>query len=330
MEPAKNEEKNVVEETVRDTWDYVRTQLEKGTMAVRDSIGRLPFLASVAASAQHDDVDRDETHYFLIPSPFTEAGYALYSARRLPPGTATVNDLPRLRVFHLPGEGSETALVDLVIAARQAESSAAATAPAPGGPSLADRLEFVADEIDRHERKVTGGILLIGGAVAIANPVLGVGIAAKAIFPSLGAIASREGLKLAGDKLRDWTQRRQTQREEEDDIAAEQMARKEFAGTPVTSIVNPVLRNLELALRTSGAQFDPSFDADFVTFDVEGWNERELFQLTVQAITESYGDADGESVAPEFTFGPEDRRWLELLQLIHRRAGVDPGRNDRS
>lgn len=310
-----------VEQTIRDTWDAVRGRLTQGAMAVRDTIGKVPLLASVVAAPQNDDKPRDETHYFLVPTPFVESGYALYSTRRLPPGVPTANDLPRLRVFHLPGEGSERQLVAQFLADKSADVTIEPAAADEETP-LADRLQMIANEIDRHERTVTGGILLIGGAVAVANPLLGVGIAAKAIFPSIGALLSREGLKLAGDKVRGWTKRREQQQEEKQRQAEIEKIRKQFESTPVTSLVNPFLRDLERALRTDASEFQPNLQADLGKVDVVGWNREQLLDLTVQAITDTYGDADGEVVAADFRFGPEDRRWLESLKIIASRAVV--------
>lgn len=294
-----------IEQSLRDTWDTVKAKLEEGTHAVRDSIGRLPFLASVSVAAQNDSVERDEHHYFLVPTPFAEVGYAVYTVRRMPEGRNVGDDLPPLRVFHLPAEGAEDRLADLVLAVRDRESE-----PGEAGGSIADRLYRVADEIDRHERMVTGGILLIGGAVAISNPLLGVGIAAKALLPSIGALLSREGLKLAGDKLKGFSDRRKRAQQE----AADKAARKEFDRIPLSSLVNPILSELDRALRTDAMEFDPSREVDLGAVSVEGWNQRELVQLTARAISETYGDANGAVVAPEFRFGREDRRWIEELR----------------
>lgn len=313
--------KEDVEQTLRETWDAVRTRLTKGAMAVRDTIGKVPLMASVVAAQQCDEVDRDETHYFLIPTPFAEGGYALYSTRRLPVGVATENDLSRLRVFHLPGVGSERKLVELFVADKSADVTIEPQAADDEIP-LADRLQMIANEIDRHERTITGGILLIGGAVAVSNPLLGVGIAAKAIFPSLGALLSREGLKLASDKVRGWTRRREEAQAEKQHKAEVAAIKKQFESTPVTSLVNPFLRDLEKALLTDASEFNPNLQAELGQTEVKGWNREQLLDLTVQAITETYGDADGEVVAPEFRFGPEDRRWLESLKIIASRAVV--------
>ncbi|MFT4511616.1 MAG: hypothetical protein ACI89X_000607 [Planctomycetota bacterium] len=88
-------------------------------------------------------------------------------------------------VFYLPGEGSERQLVDLFVADKSADVTIESAAVDDETP-LADRLQMIANELDRHKRAITGGILLIGGAVAVANPLLGVGIAAKAITDTYG------------------------------------------------------------------------------------------------------------------------------------------------
>ncbi len=287
---------------MREGWERVQSAIADGASFVRASVGRVPLFASVEASVQHDDVARDETHYFLIPTPFSEAGYALYNVRRLPEGYAAANDLPELRVFHLPGPGGEATLESLVLANH--------VGPAiDDDTTFADRLSIVADEIDRHGRQVTGGLLVIGGVVALANPLLGVGIAAKAVFPSVGALLSREGLKLAGDRLKSWGRNRRVAQQENE-------AKKAIRLVPSKAFVNPILADLERALRTDEAEFDPSFDTDFDLVDADGWNRAELVQLTAQAIVATYGSADGPALATEFKLGPEDRRWLETLRTL--------------
>jgi hypothetical protein len=45
----------------------------------------------------------------------------------------------------------------------------------------------IADEIDYKSNLVSGGLLIIGGAIAITNPLLRMGGAANSLLPSLGA-----------------------------------------------------------------------------------------------------------------------------------------------
>jgi hypothetical protein len=55
-------------------------------------------------------------------------------------------------------------------------------------------------------------LLIIGGAAAFANPIIGAGIAAKALFPSLGDKASKLGLNFDGKKLRDRSEKSQVRK----------------------------------------------------------------------------------------------------------------------
>lgn len=304
-------------EVVRSGLDRADQALRNGLTFVRSTWNALPFFASVEAVAQVHGEARDETHYFLVPFRPDPAGFALYTTRRLPPGYSAVNDLPRLRVFHLPGPGAERAFEELIL--RQLAGEVARARPADEEP-LGVRLERLADEIDRHGRYVTGGFLVVGGVAAIFNPLLGVGIMAKALFPSLGAMISREGLKHVGQKLRFWEQRRE-------EAATAQAARQEFErGGEVRSVVNPLLQTLDRALRTTEARFDPMLDYDLESFALEGWDSWEALVLTARAVTAVYREtlADATAHGPA-CLGPEDVRWLGLLVKYAERAAPTAG-----
>lgn len=300
--------------------DAVRAGLDRADQAVRSGLSfvqsswnALPFFASVEAAPQVHGVARDETHYFLVPFRPDPAGCALYTTRRVPAGYASVNDLPRLRVFHLPGPAAERSLEDAVL--RQLASRSTPDADEP----LGARLERLADEIDRHGRYVTGGFLIVGGVAAIFNPLLGAGIAAKALFPSLGAALSREGLKHVGQKLRFWEQRR-------DEAASAQAAREEFErGGEIRSVVNPLLQNLDRALRTTERQFDPLLEYDLDAFHLEGWDAWEMLVLSARAVTTVYRTtlADPAAHGPA-CLGPEDVLWLTLVARYAERSTPHP------
>jgi hypothetical protein len=76
---------------------------------------RIPLFASLKARTYQSERQRDETHYFLIPFVPAPGGYAFYSVRYLPEGVGAINDLPKLRVFHLPVSGSEQVLEEFVV-----------------------------------------------------------------------------------------------------------------------------------------------------------------------------------------------------------------------
>lgn len=292
-------------DVVRAGLDRADQALRSGLSFVQSSWNALPFFASVEAAPQVHGAARDETHYFLVPFKLDASGCALYTTRRIPAGYASTNDLPRVRVFHLPGPGAERTLEEAIVT--QLARGAVVARP-EGEEPLGARLERLADEIDRHGRWVTGGFLIVGGVAAIFNPLLGAGIAVKALFPSLGAALSREGLKHVGQKLRFWEQRRE-------EAATTQAAQKEFErGGEVRSVVNPLLQALDRALRTSERQFDPLLEYDLDAFQLEGWDAWELLVLTSRAVTTVYRAtlADPTMHGPA-CLGPEDVRWLELV-----------------
>jgi len=172
--------------------------LEQGLAYVRSSIGTLPFFASTSVDAAEGNPERDETHYFLVPDPGAESGYDLVERRRLPVGVGTVNSLPKVRVFHFHDEAG-VAVLERMLLGKLAEERAAAECVET---DFADRMESLGEEIDRQSNWVTGGLILVGGVVAIANPLLGVGIAAKALVPELGGKLTKFGLGAAAEKVR--------------------------------------------------------------------------------------------------------------------------------
>lgn len=296
-----------IQSALRDGAARTQRALADGVGFVRTSWGKLPFVSSVEAAPQHDRVDRDETHYFLVPTPFASDGYALHSARRVPEGFASANDLPRLRVFHLPGPGADRVLEALVVDATEQRLP---ELEGDSEPSVLARLEWVADEIDRQSTRVTGGILVIGGVVALSNPLLGAGIAAKALLPSIGSLLSREALSTASKKLLRWQDgRRKKQRQRE--------ASREVRSIPITSIVNPLLATLERALTTERHEFDPILEVDLDDVALDGWNQAEVLRLSARAIVEVYDAAEtDEPIAPGRRLGPEDREWIEILRTF--------------
>ena len=308
--------KTNVERALRGSWNALRERVESGTTAVRDVVGGLPYLASVATVAQNDQTPRDETHYFLVPTPFVPEGWALYTVHRLPEGVSRDNELDKLRVFHLPTEDAAETLIELTLAEGSAGDDRTEAQVACEGASVGERLHEVANKVDRQELLVTGGILLIGGAVAVANPMLGAAIVAKSLIPSLGINLTSGGLRMAGDKLKTMARRSEDRARARAEAKALADARKVFDKIPVRRYVNPILQDLERALRTDETEFDPSVEVDFEAVEIEGWNRDELVQMTARAIVETYGAADGAAVAEGLSFGPEDRRWLTKLRAL--------------
>ncbi len=169
-----------------------------GVAYLRSSIGSLPFLAATSVDTAAGNPERDETHYFLVPDPAQTEGFTLAERRRLPEGTGAVNSLLKVRIFHVHDPAAVAVLEDRLAGKISGEK----LGPAGLEQDLAIRLESIGEEIDRQSHWVTGGLILIGGAVAVANPLLGVGIAAHAILPELGAKLAKFGFGAAADTVK--------------------------------------------------------------------------------------------------------------------------------
>lgn len=169
-----------------------------GMAYLRSSVGSLPFLAGTSADIAAGNPERDETHYFLIPDPAEAGGFTLAERRRLPEGAAAVNSFPKVRIFHV----HDPAAVLLLEERLAGKISVEKLRPAGLEGDLAVRLETLGEEIDRQSHWVTGGLILIGGVVSVANPVLGIGIAAHALLPELGAKLAKFGFGAAADTLK--------------------------------------------------------------------------------------------------------------------------------
>ncbi len=117
------------------------------------------------------------------------------------------------------------------------------------GKSLGDRAKELADYIDALDDRVFGGVLLIGGLVAIFNPLAGAAIAAKSLIPSLGMWRQSTDCELqrVAEQCRYATQN-QTSRERRVESVP---------GSQATQQVNAILTITERALRTTEDEFDP-------------------------------------------------------------------------
>ena len=273
---------------------------------VQDVVGRLPLLGS-AETSDHFDSQCDEKHYLVIPFRQSEAGHSLYVLRCLPEGVPPINDLPKRRVFHLPHPNGGPLLRQLLL--EDAREKASETTD----EGVGDSLNALADRIDQIEGKVFYGLLAIGGLVALANPLVGATIAAKSLIPSLGLELSRFGLKSAGEAL-------QKRRVEGQVRAAEKEVRRQFSETKANSFVNPLLEQLEWALRTGGEEYRPLEDwtwqsddesaATLAATDRERWG-----RLTKQAVVNVYRDVMQQPKQwAAASLGAEDVAWLRAMQ----------------
>ncbi len=239
---------------------------------LRSTIGSLPFLAATAVDAAAENPARDETHYFLVPDPSAKEGFTLVERRRLPEGTGAVNSLPKVRVFHVHDPAALAVLEKQLVG-----KISAAGASEDGGieHDLAGRLETMGEEIDRQSNWVTGGLIVIGGVVAVANPLLGIGIAAKALLPEIGGKlaklgmgAAAESVRRLGGSLRQGMARRD--------------AEAEVRRMKPELVVDPVLTFLD-RLMAGGPAGDPHLEE--LTRLPEWWRDRDQ-RMTFAAVVE--------------------------------------------
>ena len=285
--------------------------VEDGVGVIKGSIGSIPLFAGTKVYVAEEGMGADETHYFLVPFRAIERGYAIGTQRVLPEGIGPENDLPKRRVFHLPAN-TEIETLERFLADDLADENAAA---ADSSSDLADRLDAVANEIDKKSTVVTGGLLLIGGAVAIANPLVGVGIAAKALIPGVGSVISRHGIKKVGDMLR-------KKRAEDIEDEAEKQAEKEVKRMKPEVHTNVLLSLLEEAVSNSDPEFDPMMEDQGAADDVASMRVR---SITAESIVNTYREviSGSDENLQEARLDPADLRWLKSLEdyVVERNHG---------
>lgn len=223
------------------------------------------------------DLEKDETHYLLIPRPVASGEgveFTLFSKRVIPEGYGANNSLPKERVFHLSDESVEDRLRSQLtesLIAREGESGG-------GDPlDLAGRLEALAEEVDKETDKVSGGMLIVGGLTTLINPVAGIGMMASGVLPKIGGKLVRSGASLAGDQLRDWSQKRM-----------EKKVSSEVERLKPLIFINPILQRLEAVLTNPTEQDDPLLEKlDWG----EGFLYHRYLQVTAEGLGEVYEDS---------------------------------------
>ena len=210
--------------------DKLSEQLKSGYPTIVGKIGELPVAAALLKNSKATQLF-DEKHYFMIPLAGSPTGFALYCLRHLPEGVPEVNDLPKRRVFHFPDGQGEQLLRDSLLE----------TAKASGEQQGPSSLESLADLIDDLDNKLTYGMLFVGGVAALFNPLVGAGIAAKALMPGVGTLLNKFGLRPLGKKMT------RMQMEKAAKEAQSQVA-QQFSEANTVKLVNPALAKLAAAV----------------------------------------------------------------------------------
>ncbi len=264
-------------QSASDTGTLAQNLASSGIKHLEATFARFGLVASVEAlEAQEEALAQDETHYVLVPHGDQEVTYAVFSKRVIPQGYGANNELPKARIFHLPDVTAQEILEqELIEQAKAMHLDGVDT-----NSEFADKLDAFAEAIDRETNKLSGGLLIIGGAVALLNPLVGVGIAAQGLLPSLGVKASKMGANTVGDKLRERNQNRA-------ESGAEKSARLEVRKLKPEIFVNPILKSLDVILTNPNPDFDPFLDD---AASVTAFTRQHDFQVTLEAVTEVYAE----------------------------------------
>jgi len=251
--------------------------LDSGVGLVRSSLGGIPFLGKTASSKSYDHARYDERHYFLVPNVTDAEKFSLYVMRCLPEGVPPVNDLEKRRLLHLPSEHALPMLESLLIA--EASDAIRDNPKEPG--YLAENIGALLDEIDKVDEKAFQGLLLVGGLVALANPLAGAAVAAKAAVPAIALILSKYGLKMATDTATNMDVARKIKRAEKD-------LKQQFQQAGTSQLINPLLAHLgEEATLETWLMEKEKFQFQCHTLEFSLADLVRLMDLTRQAIDDS-------------------------------------------
>lgn len=281
-------------ESASDSGAYARKLADSGIRSVSEVFrGTKIYGALSASSVEH--VEYDETHYLLIPLIGAQRKYSIYTKRILPPNTGATNSLPKARVFHVPDVSGRELLEQELIA----DFVGSRLSSDAGSSEFADALQKLADQIDKETNKISGGLILIGGVVAVVNPLLGVGIAAKGLLPSLGAKASTVGAEYVGNKLRSWNKSSTVSKLQKD-------AYKEVRMLKPRIYPNPILRSLEAIASNPRTDYDPVVDHRNW---IDQFESLHFYSVTQEAIREIYQELL-DSIDLE-TYQPSHMAWIK-------------------
>lgn len=268
---------------------------------VTELVGNLRLFGSTKVANSNQQFD--ERHYFLVPDRLSEDGYSLVVTRCLPEGVPPINELPKRRLLHLPNANAEPMLRAILVRQAQAEELSKPT----DGKSLSDRARELADYIDALDDRVFGGVLLIGGLVALFNPIAGAAIAAKSLLPSLGMLASKYGLRVAEESLSHAEMQRRAKQAEKEVLS-------QFRGSNTEQIVNELIAITDRALRTTEEEYDPLLAFHALLQTLMNQDQRRNVELASSAILNVFdGALKSAREAQAAGLGPEDLRYLRLL-----------------
>ncbi len=275
---------------------------ESGIKSVSSAICGVRIFGSIHAQTS-DEMQRDETHYLLVPFPGADSSYVVYTKRIIPAGVGANNSLPKARIFHVPDESGRKILEAQLL--DRAVSVSGHSGAGEGESEIADRLDELAAQIDEQTQSVTGGLVLIGGTVAFINPLVGLGIAASSLLPAIGGKTTKAGAGLIGDKLR----ARDKARKNSESL---ELARKEINKLDPELFHNPLLNSIDALITNELADYDPFIDS---RNQVDSFENFRYYELTAVAVSEVYGDVLKKKKL-KGSLSPMSRKWIEHLSSM--------------
>ncbi|MCL6414070.1 hypothetical protein MIB92_00270 [Aestuariirhabdus sp. Z084] len=267
---------------------------------IKKMVDGLPIFISLETSEKYSIEEYDEKHYFVIPYELSDYKFALHTTRCLPTGVPEINDLPKRRIFHFANEHAELALKSYMLKSVNEDIH-------DKHKENPNTLESLANDIDALDKKLTYGMLLVGGVTAIFNPLIGAGIAVKALLPGAASFVNKYGVRPAGEKL-------SKIQLEKDVRKAEEGVAKQFEDSDTLRVVNPILQELEFSLRTSESEHDPLTDPNLANGSIPEITHERWRELTEVAICHVYKEVyEDSSQHKKAKLGPEDLRWLKIM-----------------
>lgn len=272
---------------------------EEGLESVKGTWNQLPIVSSLRAMAV-EELERDETHYFVVPQPGGQKP-ALYTRRVLPSGVGAMNSLPKARLFHLPDSSVASLAKALLVEAETAKL----LQENPSGEAGMEALDRFGESIDSASEALTGGLLLLGGAVIWVNPLAGAGIAIAGWAAQLGAKLATGQLTALGEKIS--TAQRERERKKSAKLASREVRRlrPEIQENSILRALDAVFT--EACTDAPPERYDPALDRELWP---DSFPSAALYQLSVEAVQASLPSTNW-SKASDLTRA--QRQWLKEL-----------------
>jgi hypothetical protein len=218
------------------------------------------------------DEDKEIIHYFLVPTSAKDAPNTLYVIHSFPEGSGNPVDLKKHRIFHLPDTSAMERMRLMVL-----HSITASMIPdeIPHSYTEASLIEL-GEAIDEKGTALSGGIMLIGGAITLINPVAGMAILAGSLVPQLGSWLSSKALNGIAGSLAD-------KRRKKAEKIAEKSSHREMRRSTCEAYINPILQHMA---RSASASPQSLSQLDFPL--PHHFSQLSWYALTLDAVCQTH------------------------------------------